>query len=90
MSTPHREASFSREYFRQQVVELRERFGTRTFWQDPDAARKAAFALSYCYLYLEGEPTDDDAILLGSTLDELTRREVLVALMPTEQLHRSA
>lgn len=73
--------AFTQDYFRLQALELRERFGTRKFWQDPDAVKKAGFALSWVYLNLE-DIQESDTVLFDSTMDELSRREIFWLMMP--------
>ena len=75
---------FTREYFLEQVRELRERWGYRDFWQDPENASRAAKALGYVYLRTDGL-LDDDAIIFEATIMELSRRAALVPFCQTER-----
>lgn len=71
------EPGFDRRYFHQEVIALRERFGTLAFWKDPESAARARKALAYVYLRTSGAKPYDQ-ILFEATLDELARREFLI------------
>lgn len=65
--------SFTRDYLRSQVLELRERFGTLQFWSDPENQSNAIKALMFTYLGT-ADVTEDDEIMIQSTLNEMARR----------------
>lgn len=73
------EPTYTSQYFRDEVLRLREAFGTRAFWSCSDAPQRAVKALGYVYLRVP-DLTERDIILWESTLDELHRREALALL----------
>lgn len=78
------EPSFTSEYFRRMVVELRDRWGYKAFWQDPDAPANALKAISYVYLRLP-EASDADQIIWEATVSEMARRQELAARLESRR-----
>ena len=72
------EYKFTSEYFRDEVVRLRELWGTKSFWSNKDKPRIALGAIFYTYL--NSPPSESAKTLWESTVMECERREQYVVL----------
>lgn len=73
--------------FRSVVADLIQRWGLTSFWIDPENVAIAAKALFFTYGLIPS-PSENDTIMLESTLRELFRRQELVWLAPVEVRER--
>lgn len=73
------EPTFTPDYFRLQVAELWRRMGEKSFWLRPETSQAAVKALGHVYLHMQPEPGERERQWFEVALDELTRREGLLA-----------
>lgn len=75
--------TYTREYFRNQVAELTQRWGEKKFWKNPDAASIAAQAISRVYLHTEDGEKDADVYAFA--IRELAMRESYMAILEAKR-----
>lgn len=80
--------TYSTEQFKNEIVELRQLFGERIFWTNPDRYQLAVKGLLYVYFRLDHEPTKTERTWLQMTLDEGERR--MCYMMLKEEVCREA
>lgn len=77
--SPNLPESFTMDYFRQEIVNLRQMWGQQPFWDKPsDIRKKALEALSFCYFninFKNDAEMNTAATMLDSTLTEYSMRE---------------
>lgn len=72
---------FSPEYFRNQVAELMQLMGQRSFWANPDAPGVAIKALGHAYLRMSPGPGEREKGWFEFAVREMTRRQELLLLI---------